>query len=62
MLVAGAATNSDLMFSLGYTNAKIRLVYGLGFSKPSIFSGLEASNYYESHQLSLRVNLNPKKR
>jgi len=62
MLVAGAATNSDLMFSLGYSNTKVRLVYGLGFSKPGIFSGLEGSNYYESHQLSLRVNLNPGKR
>tara|TARA_B110000211_G_C14065955_1_gene547654 strand:- start:290 stop:1927 length:1638 start_codon:yes stop_codon:yes gene_type:complete len=62
MLVAGAATNSDLMFSAGYTNAKVRLVYGLGFSKPGIFSGLEPGNYYESHQLSLRVNLSPKKR
>jgi len=62
MLVAGTATNSDLMFSVGYSNAKVRLVYGLGFSKPGIFSGLEPSNYYESHQLSLRVNLNPRKR
>lgn len=62
MLVAGGATNSDFMFSLGYTNEKVRLVYGLGFSKPSVFSGLEAGSYYESHQLSLRVNLKPKKR
>jgi len=62
MLVGGGATNSDFMFSLGYTNAKVRLVYGLGFSKPSAFSGLEPGNYYESHQLSLRVNLKPKKR
>jgi type IX secretion system PorP/SprF family membrane protein len=62
MLVAGGATNSDLMFSVGYTNAKVRLVYGLGFSKPGDFSGLEPGNYYESHQLSLRVHLNPKKR
>ena len=62
MFVAGGATNSDFMFSLGYTNAKVRLVYGLGFSKPSAFSGLEPGSYYESHQLSLRVNLKPKKR
>ena len=62
MLIAGGATNSDFMFSLGYTNSKVRLVYGLGFSKPSAFSGLEPGNYYESHQLSLRVNLKPKKR
>lgn len=62
MMVAGAATNSDLMFSLGYSNSKVRLVYGLGFSKPGEFSGLGTSNYYESHQLSLRVNLHPRKR
>ncbi len=62
MLVAGGATNSDFMFSIGYSNSKVRLVYGLGFSKPGEFSGLEVGNYYESHQLSLRLNLKPKKR
>lgn len=58
----GLATNEELMASLGYGNNKVRIVYGLGFSKPSEFSGLEVSGkYYESHQLSLRVNLQPKK-
>ncbi|MAS52999.1 MAG: hypothetical protein CMD20_07330 [Flavobacteriales bacterium] len=58
----GLATNEELMASLGYTNNKVRLVYGLGFSKPREFSGLPLTGgYYESHQLSLRVNLQPKK-
>ena len=58
----GFATNEELMASLGYGNNKVRVVYGLGFSKPSEFSGLEVSNqYHESHQLSLRVNLQPKR-
>ena len=60
-LASGFATNEDIMFSLGFTNNKVRLVYGLGFSKPREFSGLPLNGeYYESHQLSLRVNLNPK--
>ena len=58
----GLATNEELMASVGYTNNKVRLVYGLGFSKPREFSGLPLTGgYYESHQLSLRVNLQPKK-
>jgi len=57
----GFASNEELMTSIGYTNSKVRLVYGLGFSKPSEFSGLPMTGgYYESHQLSLRVNLQPK--
>ncbi len=57
----GFASNEELMTSVGYTNNKVRLVYGLGFSKPSEFSGLPMTGgYYESHQLSLRVNLQPK--
>ncbi len=57
----GFATNEELMASVGYTNNKVRLVYGLGFSKPSEFSGLPMTGgYYESHQLSLRLNLQPK--
>lgn len=55
------ATNEEVMASFGYKNDKVRLVYGLGLSKPSEFSGLEVTGkYYESHQLSLRVNLKPK--
>lgn len=55
------ATNEEVMASFGYKNDKVRLVYGLGMSKPSEFSGLEVTGkYYESHQLSLRVNLKPK--
>ena len=60
-LAGGFASNEDVMFSLGFTNNKVRLVYGLGFSKPREFSGLPMNGgYYESHQLSLRVNLNTK--
>ncbi len=56
------ATNEELMASLGYKNNLVRLTYGLGFSKPSEFSGLEATGeYHESHQVSLRVNLHQKK-
>jgi type IX secretion system PorP/SprF family membrane protein len=63
LFAGGFATNEELMTSLGYGNKKVRLVYGLGFSKPSEFSGLVVSGkYYESHQLSLTVNLQPKKR
>ena len=63
LFAGGFATNDELMTSLGYGNKKVRLVYGLGFSKPSEFSGLVVSGkYYESHQLSLTVNLQPKKR
>lgn len=59
----GLATNEEFMASLGYGNGKVRLVYGLGFTKPSEFSGLVVNNkYYESHQFSLRVHLQPKKR
>ena len=58
----GFASNEELMMSLGYANNKVRLVYGLGFSKPREFSGLPVTGeYYESHQLSLRINLKPKK-
>ena len=58
----GLATNEEIMASLGYSNNKVRLVYGLGFSKPREFSGLPLTGeYYESHQLSLRVNLQSKK-
>jgi type IX secretion system PorP/SprF family membrane protein len=58
----GFASNDELMTSLGYVNSKVRLVYGLGFSKPREFSGLPLTNeYYESHQLSLRINLKPKR-
>lgn len=61
---AGAfATNEEMMYSIGYGNKKVRLAYGLGFTKPSEFSGLEANGvYYESHQISLRVNLQPQQR
>lgn len=60
--VSGAvATNEEIMMSIGFKNEKVRLVYGLGLSKPSEFSGLDVTGkYYESHQLSLRVNLQPK--
>lgn len=58
----GFASNEDVMLSLGFTNKKVRLVYGLGFSKPRVFSGLPLTlDYYESHQLSLRINLKSKK-
>lgn len=58
----GFASNQDVMASLGFTNNKVRLVYGLGFSKPREFSGLPLTGeYYESHQLSLRINLKAKK-
>lgn len=61
-LAAGAATNEEFMTSLGYKNNLVRLTYGLGFSKPSEFSGLATVNkYHESHQVSLRVNLHQKK-
>ena len=61
-MAAGVATNEELMASLGYKNNLVRLTYGLGFSKPSEFSGLVVTNkYHESHQLSLRVNLHPKR-
>lgn len=56
-VVVGAATNNDLMFSVGYGNSTVRLVYGLGYAKPSEFSGLSSTKYYDSHQLSLRLNL-----
>ncbi len=62
-LATGIATNEEIMTSIGYGNNKVRLVYGLGFTKPSEFSGLTVSDkYYESHQVSLRVNLQPKKK
>lgn len=61
-MAAGVATNEELMASLGYKNNLVRLTYGLGFSKPSEFSGLAVSGeFHESHQLSLRVNLSPKR-
>ena len=61
-LSGGYATNEDLLASLGFTNKKVRLVYGLGFSKLREFSGLPLTgDYYESHQLSLRINLEAKK-
>lgn len=63
MAVTGAASNKDLMFSVGYTNSTVRLVYGFGLSKPKSYSGLEMSDkYYDSHQISLRINLKPKRR
>lgn len=63
MAVAGAASNKDVMFSLGYANSTVRLVYGFGLSKPKYYSGLEMSDqYYDSHQISLRINLKPNKR
>jgi type IX secretion system PorP/SprF family membrane protein len=59
----GFATNEELMASLGYGNGKVRLAYGLGFTKASEFSGLKVTDtFYESHQISLRVHLQPKKR
>jgi type IX secretion system PorP/SprF family membrane protein len=61
--VGGFATNEELMASLGYGNGKVRLAYGLGFTKASEFSGLKVTDtFYESHQISLRVHLQPKKR
>jgi hypothetical protein len=61
-LSSGFASNEEMMISLGYKNKKVRLVYGLGFSKPREFSGLPLTGeYYESHQLSLRLNLQSKK-
>ncbi|MBO73480.1 MAG: hypothetical protein CMD35_07695 [Flavobacteriales bacterium] len=61
-LAGGVATNEEIMTSFGYSNNKVRLVYALGFTKPREFSGLPLTGkYYESHQLSLRVNLQPKR-
>ena len=57
----GIATNEEFMASLGYGNGKVRLAYGLGFTIPREFSGLELTDtYYESHQISVRVHLQPK--